>query len=165
MNLIQLLSNSTKMQIMQFLLERGTATTKQISERLKDIPLPTLYRHINEMIKGGFLLVKEENRVRGSIERVLALNSEVFLGPENGDLAKTAFQFLMGLYVQFQRYSEKPDIDPAGDLLMLRTCMLNLTDEKYMALLRDWAQLFEKYRAEEGNGKLRSISTISAPVE
>lgn len=43
MNLIQVLSNPIKLQIMQFLQERESATTKQISEKLKDVPVPTLY--------------------------------------------------------------------------------------------------------------------------
>lgn len=165
MNLIQVLSNPIKLQIMQFLQERESATTKQISEKLSDVPVPTLYRHINEMIKTEFLIVKEENRIRGSVERVLALNTDVIVASEHDDVAGAAYQFLMGLYMQFRYYCDKQKVDPIRDMLMMRTCMLKLDDEKYMELLEEWAQLIEKYKKDAGKGKNRCLSLISAPVE
>lgn len=163
MNLIQVLSNPIKLQIMQFLQERELATTKQISERLNDVPVPTLYRHVNEMIKANLLIVKEEKRVRGSVERVLALNTDLMVASEHEEVSAAAYQFLMGLYMQFQKYSAKQEVDPIRDMLMMRTCMLKLDDEKYMELLEEWSKLIEKYKVDEG--KMRSLSLISAPIE
>lgn len=165
MNLIQVLSNPIKLQIMQFLQERESATTKQISEKLKDVPVPTLYRHVNEMIKSNFLVVKEENRIRGSVERVLALNTDLMVASEHEDVAGAAYQFLMGLYLQFQRYSEKNQVDPMRDMLMMRTGMLKLDDDKYRELLEELGQVIEKYKEDDGKGKTRSLSLISAPIE
>ena len=66
MELIKVLSNPVRMQVMQYLQTYGEATTKQISDAITDVPAPTLYRHINILLKEEVLLVKEERKVRGS---------------------------------------------------------------------------------------------------
>lgn len=42
MDIVKVLSNPIRMQVMQYLQTYGEATTKQISESLKDIPTPTI---------------------------------------------------------------------------------------------------------------------------
>jgi hypothetical protein len=96
---------------------------------------------------------------------VLALNTDFMVASEHDDVAGVAYQFLMGLYIQFQHYCDKQEIDPVRDMLMMRTCMLKLDDEKYMELLEEWTQLIEKYKKDAGKGKNRSLSLISAPVD
>ena len=81
MDIVKVLSNPIRMQVMQYLQTYGEATTKQISESLKDIPTPTLYRHINVMVKEEVLLIKEERKVRGSLERLLTINYEKMSSP------------------------------------------------------------------------------------
>ena len=44
MDLIKAISNTSTLQIVQYLQIYGEATTKQISEALPDISAPTLYR-------------------------------------------------------------------------------------------------------------------------
>lgn len=164
MELIKILSNPVKMQVMQYLQIHGEATTKQISEAIDDIPTPTLYRHINGLLKEEILLVKEERKVRGSLERLLILNKDKFTELENGSVADLAYQFLMEIYARFQKYSTKPNADPRKDRLSMRTRILCLTDEEFDTFIQDIGAVMDKY-GEKTNGKKRSISFISAPVE
>ena len=162
MKLSDVITNPIRMKIMQFLQIRGEATTKQICEELHDVPQPTLYRHINYLLKEEVLNVKSERKVRGSLERLLALNEAKFT--ENTDIADNAYQFLMALYGSFQRYSDKENADPAADMLSLRTYMLTLTDESYANFFAELRKVIEKYSKPEEGGKSRSCSVISAPV-
>ena len=162
MKLSDVITNPIRMKIMQLLQIRGEATTKQICEELREIPQPTLYRHINYLLKEEILVVKSERKVRGSLERLLALNEAKFA--DGSDIADTAYQFLMALCGSFQRYSDRGNADPAADMLSLRTYMLTLTDESYADFFAELRQVIEKYSKPEEGGKSRSFSVISAPV-
>ncbi len=162
MKLSDIITNPVRMKIMQFLQIKGEATTKQICEELPDVPTPTLYRHINYLLKEEVLIVKEERKVRGSLERLLVLNDAKLT--ENADIVDIAYQFLMALYGSFQRYSEKENADPFADMLSLRTYMLALTDESYGNFFKEIREVIDKYSEPEKGGKSRSFSVISAPV-
>ncbi len=164
MELIEILSSPIRIQVMQYLQIHGEATTKQISEAIQNIPTPTLYRHINILLKEEVLMVKEERKVRGSLERLLMINQDKFTEIENGGIVDVAYQFLMEIYTRFQAYSKKTDADPKKDRLSLRTRMFCLTDEEFDAFLQDIGAVMDKY-GEKSGGKERSISFISAPVE
>lgn len=165
MELIKVLSNPIRIQVMQYLQTHGEATTKQISEVLKDIPAPTLYRHINTLIKEEVLLIKEERKVRGSLERLLTINVEKMSSMANSNISDTAYKFLMELYMKFQKYSCKADADLQKDRISLMTCVLTLTDKSFDDFILEITTIIEKYQAAEEKGKLRSVSFISAPVE
>ena len=163
MKLSDIMSNPARMKILQYIQQAGEGTTKQISEAIPEIPAPTLYRHINFLLKENLLTVKEERRVRGSVERLLTLNTAKLA--DESDIADCAYQFLMSLYGSFQRYSEKGSPDPMADMLCMRTAMFTLRDESFRAFLLEIAALFAKYSKTEEGGKNRSISIISAPVD
>ncbi len=165
MELIKILSNPVRIQVMQYLQTHGEATTKQISEAISDVPAPTLYRHINTLLKEEVLIVKEERKVRGSLERLLAVNVEKMSAAADSNISDSAYQFLMELYMKFHKYSCKDNADPQKDRLSLRTCILTLTDNSFDSFMQDIAAVIDKYREAEENGKLRSVSFISAPVE
>lgn len=167
MNLIKLLSNPIRMQVIQYLQMNGEATTKQISQAIIDVPAPTLYRHINALLKEEVLLVKEERKVRGSLERLLVINMQKIAEMENGNIADTAYQFLFDLYSKFHDYSGKPNADSHKDRLSLRTRILSLTDEDFDSLMGDIGAAMDKYEqtGKSTDRKLRSISIISSPVE
>lgn len=165
MELIKVLSNPVRIQVMQYLQTHGEATTKQLSEAISDVPAPTLYRHINTLLKEEVLLVKEERKVRGSLERLLAINVEKMSEAADSNISEIAYQFLMELYMKFQKYGCKQNANPQKDRLSLRTCVLTLTDDSFDRFMQDIAAVIDKYREAEVNGKLRSVSFISAPIE
>ena len=150
---------------MQYLQTHGEATTKQISEAISDVPAPKLYRHINTLLNEEVLLVKEERKVRGSLERLLAINVKKMSAAVNSNISETAYQFLMELYMKFQKYGCKDNADPEKDRLCLRTCVLTLTDNSFDSFMQDIAAVIGRYQQAEENGKLRSVSFISAPIE
>lgn len=137
MELIKVLSNPVRIQAMQYLQIHGEATTKQISEAIKDVPTPTLYRHINTLLKEEVLLVKEERKVRESLERLLIIIKDKFAEAENSDIANSAHQFLMELYWKFKTYCTNQKTNPKKDRLSMRTRVLFLTDEAFDNFMLD----------------------------
>jgi len=164
MKISDVLSNPVRFRIFQYLQMNGEATTKQISEGLDDIPVPTLYRHINRLLSENLLIVKDERKVRGTVKRTIAINQEVWETQVNGDLADSAYQFFMALYDSFRDYSSGDDVDPIRDMLSMRTIMVRMTDEAFGSFIQEYKGLLAKYQDSQ-EGRLRSISFVSAPVK
>ncbi len=165
MELTDILSNPTRFRIIQYLLMKGEGTTKQMTEELNDVPAPTIYRHVNFLLKEDILKVKQEKRIRGTTERLLCINGNKWSAMVNSDIAGTAYQFLMSIYGQFNDYARTPDADPAADRLCMRSCMMHLSDDVFDSFLQDYASLLNRYLGMQDGGRLRSVSIISAPVK
>lgn len=93
------------------------------------------------------MLVKEERKIRDGTERLLVINEEKFGISE--DLSQGACQFLMGLYIKFQEYSERDDANPRKDRLSLRTCILTLSDSRYDELMKRSIKCWMKVERKE----------------
>src|SRR6478735_717519 len=52
-------------------------TTAQLRAALPDVTQATLYRHVATLVDAGILTVVEERRVRGAVERTLALGDRM----------------------------------------------------------------------------------------
>ena len=70
MELKDILGNPSRMRIMQYLAIHGEVTVKELANHFPDIPRRTLYRHVDFLIEAGTIIVKEERKVRGGIERI-----------------------------------------------------------------------------------------------
>jgi len=119
-------------------------TAKELAESMPEIPMTTLYRHINALTEGGILAVVEENQVRGTVERVYALDREATdLTPEElSQMTREDYEQLFTIFVtsllgDFSRYldSREPEnIDLVADGLKFGKVKLHLTDAEFEAL-------------------------------
>lgn len=119
-------------------------TVKELADHMPDIPMTTLYRHINALTEGGILAVVEENQVRGTVERVYALDREATdITPEElSQMSKADYEQLFTLFVtsllgDFLRYldSHEPEnIDLVADGLKFGKVKLHLTEAEFEAL-------------------------------
>ena len=106
MELKDILGNPSRMRIMQYLAIHGEVTVKELANHFPDIPRRTLYRHVDFLIEAGTIIVKEERKVRGGIERLLKDNTEAFV--DNSDLSDSAYCFFMELFSRFDAFNKKP---------------------------------------------------------
>ena len=83
---------------------------------MPDVPSASLYRHIKILNDSAFIIVVEENRIRGTVENVYSLNREALeVDDENG----TAVQLsLLSLCASFAKYFSSGHADPQKDLWM-----------------------------------------------
>lgn len=156
--------NPVRQRIIQYLLVHEKGTVKEIRKELSDIPSASLYRHIKILNDHEFLIVVEENRIRGTVENVYQLNRAAFeVDDENG----TAVQMsLLSLCAAFAKYFSSGHADPRKDLLMFTSCTLTLTDEDFMQFLTELNEVTTKYMVKPVTEKSasRQITLISSPV-
>jgi hypothetical protein len=88
-------------------------TAKQIAKAMPDIPLTTLYRNINALAEGGIIQVVEENKVRGTVERVYVLSGipsltdEDLGGMSKADCEQAFTTYLSTLMSDARRYLDR----------------------------------------------------------
>ncbi len=147
-------------------------TANDLAEALLDIPRTTLYRHLHALTEGGILTIVEENRVRGTVERVYALDREAAdLTPdEMSDMTKEDFEQLFTLFVtsllgDFTRYlnSQAPeDLDLMADGLKFGKAQLHLTDAEFETLQKQvYGALEFVLRNEPKQGRKPRIVSIT----
>ena len=75
-DLAKIVMNPVRMRIAQYLLLHEHGTTVQIGEELSDVPKASLYRHMRILEDAGLIQVVQENKKRGTVEKVYKLNQE-----------------------------------------------------------------------------------------
>ena len=156
--------NPIRQRIIQYLLVHERGTVKEIKMELSDIPSASLYRHIKILNDHEFLVVVEENRIRGTVENVYQLNRAAL---EVDDESGTAVQMsLLSLCASFAKYFSSGHANPRKDLLMLTSCTLTLTDEDFIKFLTELNEVATKYMTKPVTEKSvsRQITLVSSPV-
>ena len=166
-NINEIILNPVRMRIIQELSTVQTITANELCERISDVPRTTMYRHINILIDNNILSVISEKKVRGSLERTIALNiPEVSKHNTIENAAENAFGFLMSNYAKFHKYFNGENPDPAKDKIFLNNAVLMMSDAEFDQFTEELRQLILKYNVESTERrKARDISIISSPVE
>ncbi len=164
-NLYNIMLNPTRMRIVQALVSRENVTANEICELIHDVPRTTLYRHINILIEANILMIVDEKKIRGSVERTLSLNLNELSKPARSEnIAGQALGFLMGIYTKFEKYFSKENFVPKGNKIFFNNTVMMMNDGEFDAFLCDLQKLFVKYHFDAADGrKPRDISIISAP--
>ena len=159
--------NSIRMRILQELAVRQSMTATELCENISDVPRTTIYRHINVLLDNSILSVVSEKKIRGSLERTLALNiGEIKKHNTLENASQNALAFLMNRYTRFHSYFSGESPDPAKDKIFLNNTVLMMDDNEFDQFLLELRELLTKYSFETANGrKARDISIISSPVE
>lgn len=166
-DIYDIMLNPTRMRIVQTLASKNTITANEICHLINDVPRTTLYRHINLLIEADILSVVEEKKVRGSVERTLALNLGA-LSSQNTDesIPQQAFKFLMNIYAKFEtHFKDTTRIHETNKVFFNNTVMM-MNDAEFDEFLSELQVLFVKHHYDAADGrKPRNISIISAPPE
>ena len=167
-----LILHPIRMRIIQSLALGGQRTTQQLVRELEDIPQATMHRHLNKLLKAGILQVAEENKVRGTLEKVyyLAQGGEDLTPLDvtensSGEHMTLFLKFISSLIGDFSQYVRQEHYDMRQDGISFRQLHLHLDDEEYAALLTELRQSMQKYASNEAGGtrRRRMISTIVIP--
>lgn len=168
-DITKIIMNPTRMRIIQYLMLHDTATTTQIKEELVDVPTASLYRHIKTLEEAKFIIVVQENKIRGVVERVYQLNKNNPFGeePSSENIRQLIDSSLLNIMGSFHRYLNKKENDLQKDLLFLSTSTLLLSDEEFMEFTKEIGDVFNKVinNKKNDNRKIRRITMISSPSE
>lgn len=132
-------------------------TARQLAEMLPDVAQTTLYRHVNLLLEGGVLTVARESKVRGTVERELALvkgagriemNEAAALSPEQQEQIFTTF--IAALAADFRRaQAQAPEGVPPAIYTQQR---LYLTPDELQQLNAQMDALLAPYKDRRADG-------------
>lgn len=148
-------------------------TTKELADRVSDIPQATLYRHLALLLDAGIVTVVSERKVRGTAERTYALGPQAILTREAFEQATPEDHFryfatyVSGLLDEFGRYLQRPDPELEKDGVGYREHVLNLTDGELRDLLAEIRAAIARRVDNDptADRRPRLISTVTMPVD
>lgn len=159
--------NPVRMRIIQTIAVNNTMTATEIYEKISDVPRTTIYRHIKILLDNDILSVVSEQKIRGSLERTLAINTgEILKQNTIENAAQNAFSILMKKYTMFQKYFSGENNNTGEDKVFINSMILMTTDEEFDKFLLELRDILMKYNFDYSKGrKARDITIISAPEE
>ena len=175
-DIIDVLLNPIRMRILQLFATTEEDVVKQmtaneICDLLSDIPRTTLYRHISVLIEANVLDVVSERKVRGSVERTLALNMtelEKLHGNNVKDVPQLAFRYLMTIYAKFEKYFRAHERIEDGDSMFFISNVLMLNDQELKDYLAELGEVDAKYinnQSKAEGRRPRDFALILAPPD
>jgi DNA-binding transcriptional ArsR family regulator len=172
--ILDLILHPVRLRILVALAGGKGMTPLQIADQLRDIPQASLYRHISRMLKLKVLKVVEERPVRGTMEKVYALNeaagslftSEALAEMSKDDHMRFFTSFVATLLDDFSRYLEySPKVDLVADGVGYSKAPLYLDDNELAELGKALNKELAVYLANEPavGRKKRLFTTILMP--
>ncbi len=161
-----------RIRIVQAFLGDRELTTSDLRAEIADVPSATLYRQVAALARGGVLIVVDETRVRGAVERTYRLRTGTTLVDGNQAREMTVEEhrqmfltFVVGLLADFDHYLDRGDVDMARDLAGFRQNAMYLTDEEMAAVVTELrAVLDPRIALPPAPGRTRRLfSTVLMP--
>ncbi|MCL1819777.1 MAG: hypothetical protein FWG36_03865 [Oscillospiraceae bacterium] len=172
-NFLSYLSDPLNAKLILEIKELEQATASQLLERFSDIPQATLYRRLQKMLCDDVLKIVEERQIRGTVEKVYALNYDLDaewknMGETND--SKTYMQFVtyhtLGILREFMEYTAKKDINIGGDATGLFIAPVYATNEELTTTLNRVVEILTELKDNKPDGerRLRNVCiTITPP--
>lgn len=166
-NINDIMLNPVRMRIIQTIAGNKTMTATEIYEKIIDVPRTTIYRHIKILLDNDILSVVSEQKIRGSLERTLAINTgEIVKQNTLENASQSTFSILMKKYIMFQKYFNNENNNTGEDRVFINSTILMTTDDEFDKFLLELRDLLIKYSFDYSKGrKARDITIISAPEE
>lgn len=143
-------------------------TTKQLAQKLADVPQATLYRHVKTLVDHGALEVVAEKAIRGTIEltyrtrsNAARLTREEFAALP-ADEHRRIYALLLGeLKSICDEYLDQPDFDTTRDGMTYLMTKLTLSDDRRRQLRLDLIDLLRSYADDPAPGARSTSVGIS----
>ncbi|NMD71353.1 helix-turn-helix domain-containing protein [Bacillus sp. DNRA2] len=167
----ELILHPVRLKIIQSLTNGKHLTAHAIAERNKEIPQATLYRQLNTLLEAEIIQVVKENPIRGTIEKVYALNEpsiqsqQDLLNLSKEEHLELFMTFTTQLLAQYEAYLDKEDIDLVRDGVSYRIGKLYLSDAEFKELVMKMGSLLQDAMQHEPSPerKARNLATIIIP--
>ena len=146
-------------------------TTAQLRAALPDVTQATLYRHVATLVDAGILSVVEERRVRGAVERTLALGERMahvdqteLRAMSDAQLRSAFLAFLGDLSADFDRFVDSEDAT-LRDFVGFGRVPLYVDATDLAAIQAGLSELLAPYLSQaDGEGRRRvSLATVLVP--
>lgn len=166
------LFHPVRLRIVQALLRDDQSTTRALHERLRDVPIATLYRQMAHLVQAGIIEAADEQQVRGVSERSYRL-APGFANPTPEELATlspeqllTTFSvFSSGLLRDFEAYLEAGSPDLHADRIAFAQADFWASTDETDAFFADVSAALQKLLANEpaAGRRRRTLTTVLIP--
>jgi len=170
--LIAHLSDPVKAKLIVEIYEQERATTGQLAGVFSQIPQATLYRHMKKMLIDGVIKVVDEVPVRGTVEKVYALdfnfaeiNKTVMKTNDGKAYFQMATLYMLGILGEFKEYADRENIDLSGDGTGFSHVPIYATTDELVEALEQIRDIIQPLMSNsyEGGRKLRNLCIITTP--
>lgn len=174
MNALEVILHPVRYKVIQLLLDEKKWTAKALIDKLQGVAQATLYRQLDILVRNGVLIVVEENKVRGAIEKKYKIDMKALsISPTSvTSLSKTEHLkhflfFTTELTKNFQDYLKRENIHLQEDGVGYRQDYFFLSTQELHEFKKEIQELFEKYQSLSQDGKRRkhSVSTVFLPID
>lgn len=143
-------------------------TTAQLRAALPDVTQATLYRHVAMLVDAGILVVVDERRIRGAVERTLALGERMahvdraeLRDMDTSRLRMAFLAFLGELAADFDRFVEGDQT--LRDLSGFGRMALYVDEDDLARIQTGLSELLAPFQAERGGRRRVSLATVLIP--
>ena len=166
------LLHPVRLRIVQALLGEGELTTHQLHERLSDVPIATLYRHVGHLVKHELIEVADEQQIRGASEKTYRLapgfanpSAEELNSLSNEELLTAFMVFTSGLIRDFGDYLQAGDPDLYADRVSFAQASFWASDEEVDEFGRALMAALEGLLTNDAapGRRRRTLSTVLMP--
>ncbi|GAA2908129.1 DNA-binding transcriptional ArsR family regulator [Microbacterium keratanolyticum] len=166
------LLHPVRLRIVQSLLGEAELTTHQLHERLPDIPIATLYRHVGHLVVHELLEVAEERQIRGASERTYRLapgisnpTAEELKSLSSEELLTAFTVFTSGLVRDFGDYLRQADRELFADRVSFAQASFWASDEEVDEFGRALMGALEAMLTNEPSQhrRRRTLTTVLMP--
>lgn len=166
-----LIIHPVRMRILQFL-SRKKLTTQEIANRMPDVPLSSLYRHLKKLLDGGMIEISETHTINGLEEKVYTLTGPAVIGPQDVETFSKAdhlhyFSGYVATLIQgFKAYLESQEtLDLVEDRVGYREVHFYASQEELDELFKPFnLAMIELLKNPPGKGRrLRKLAVINHP--
>ncbi len=145
-------------------------TTAQLRAALPDVTQATLYRHVATLVDSGILSVVEERKVRGAVERTLALGDRMahvdqaeLRAMSDAQLRSAFLAFLGDLSADFDRFVDSEEAT-LRDFVGFGRVPLYVDAASLAAIQAGLAELLAPYLSQTGDDGRRRVSLATVLV-
>lgn len=144
-------------------------TTAQLRAALPDITQATLYRHVAVLVEAGVLKVVDERRVRGAVERTLALGERMahvdqaeLRTMSDAHIRGAFLTFLGDVAADFDRFIDSDD-ESLRDFVGFGRTPLYVDAQALATIQAGLAELIAPYTSERDGRRRVSFGTLLVP--
>jgi DNA-binding transcriptional ArsR family regulator len=130
----------------------------ELADELGDVPLATLYRHLNRLVEAGILQVVAERKVRNATERIYTLKSgAAFVGQDEAGVysrdehLRYFVSYLLSLLDDYARFIQMARLPEDLERVGFQKIPLNLSPEEFQQLARQLNESIRPYLLQEPN--------------
>lgn len=158
-----------RMRIIQQIGAREVTTTA-LRDTLPDVPTATLYRHVAALVDAGIVAVVGERKIRGAVERTLALGERMAHVGHDELQAMDAERLRQGFLTYLGQIAERFDASLAAedegtrDYLGFGMTQLHVTTDDLAELQKRVGELLAPYLdADRKDARVVTLATILLP--